>query len=150
MKKAIKLKKAISLFAIPLWLVAITLIFTALGAAELWQPMFEDGANTFFQWFSLVLYRIILYIIPAIILCIGSLRKETKFGELFLYWLNWQCFVYLLWKAIITVVAIDIAFNMEILSSIDGVVLLFGYVFTFFKKKEIEFGKLNNQLTIDN
>jgi len=139
-KNKLLLIKIITSVAVPLYFIAITAIFTALGASELWGNMFDVGIQNWGQWFTLVLYRLLLYVSPAFLIAIYKFDKRYKYLSRVIIWLNWTLFIYLLLNAIIKVFALNLLCKkIEVFNSLDGVVALCGYVFTYIEKRKIEF-----------
>lgn len=131
--------KLLSFVGIPLIMFGTTAIFTALGISEVWGNMFETKIETGFQWLTLILYRFLIYFFPALILSAFIFDKRYKYISRLMIWLNWTLFIYLLLNAIIKVFAIDLLLKISVFNTLDGVVALFGYVFTFIKKKKVDF-----------
>lgn len=129
--------KASLIVLLPLYFIFITCIFTSLGAADIWGNMFDNGIDNIQQWCTLILYRVLLYVSPAFILSFIRFDKRQKWSTRLIDWFNWSLFVYLLWNAIIKLLAIDLLLNIEIFNVLDSFVALFGYIITYFKKQEI-------------
>lgn len=141
-KTKLKMIKAISFITIPLFFILISVIFTVLGVSELWGNMFDTGIISFPQWITLILYRFLIYVFPAIGLSFIVFDKRYSYCSRLIIWLNWSFFVYLLIYAMVNVFALNLVLNIELFSSLDAIILLLGYVFTYIKKKPIEFDKV--------
>ena len=120
-------------------LIGVNLIFVLLEVDLLWEDIPTNGITSFPQWITLILYRFLLYLAPAILLTFFVFDKRYKIMTRFIIWLNWTLFIYLILNVIIKVFAIDMIINMTIFNSLDSVVLLMGYILTFFSKKKVEF-----------
>jgi hypothetical protein len=109
----------------------------------MWENMFDDGINTFGQWVSLIVYRVLIYVLPALFIMCIPLNKNDKKKNKFIVWLNWTFFVYLVIKFIIEVFAIDLIllkYNIILFSNVDSMAALLGYLLTWIKKEKIELG----------
>ena len=118
----------------------LTSIGVLIGLDNLWEGIKEDGFTSFIQWFSLISYRLILYLSPALILSIFKFDKRYKFVSRLKIWLNWTSGIFLVTKAFIAVFELDTLLGIKIFEKIDFVVLLIGYVITFATKEKVEFG----------
>ena len=138
-KKKYRLIQLLGIILVLFTLIGITWLYVLLGIAELWAPMLEGQITSFVQWITLITYRLIIYILPALILTIFKFDKRYKTSSRFIIWLNWTLFIYLILKAIIEVFAIDLLIGTKIFNVVDSFVLLLGYIFTWFKKRKVEF-----------
>lgn len=132
----------LKIFGIFLDVIAVfgfTSVCVLLNLDRLWSGIDKEGFTSFTQWFSLILYRILLYLTPAMTLSFFKFDKRFKFSSRFRIWLNWTLGLYLLTKAVISVFSIDKVLNFSIFNNLDSIVLLIGYVFTFFTKEKISF-----------
>lgn len=120
-------------------LFVLTIIGVFLNLDHLWKNIDVEGFTSFWQWFSLVLYRLLLYLLPGLILSIFKFDKRYKFLSRFKIWLNWTLGIFLISKAIISAFAIDKLLHISVFGNLDGVVLLVGYVFTLATKQKVEF-----------
>lgn len=147
-KTKFKIIKSVSFFVIPMFFFLVSVAFAVFGASELWGNMFDKGIDSFAQWITLILYRFLVYILPAIILSFFVFDKRYSFSSRLIIWFNWSFFIYLLIYAIINIFALNLVFNIELFSTLDAIMILLGYVFTYIKKKPVEFDKV--ETIIDN
>lgn len=121
--------------------VSVVLLATTLCAVlrlnDLWKEIEGNGFS--FGWFTLILYRLIIYLLPGIILSFIIFDKRYKYVSRLKIWVNWTLCIYLVANAIIRVFAIDKAFGFEMFSNLDVVVLLTGYIITFVTKEKVSF-----------
>lgn len=123
----------------------VKFIITTIGALfhwnELWKPFMENGEkiSSFNQWITLIIYRLVIYLVPALILSIFKFDKRYNWTSRACIWLNWIFCLDLMVKASITVFAIDKIWDINIFNTLDSIILLVGYVFTFIKRKPISF-----------
>lgn len=122
-----------------------------------WEEMKELGLsiNNFlpylienpWTYISLVLARLIVYILPALIFFIFTrIKKDRRYKSIktFLKCLNLQFLGYLIYQGITIVLALDYLIELEPFANITIFMSMFGYVFTLTRNKEIEFGKIND------
>lgn len=138
-KKKFYLFKISGALLVAVVLFVLTIIGVFLNLDHLWKNIDVEGFTSFWQWFSLVLYRLLLYLLPGLILSIFKFDKRYKFLSRFKIWLNWTLGIFLISKAIILVFAIDKLLHISVFENLDGVVLLVGYVFTLATKQKVEF-----------
>lgn len=117
----------------------MTIIGVVLGWDVLWNNIDEEGVTNFYQWFSLIIYRLNIYLLPGFILSFYPFDKRYKYITRLIIWLNWTLCIYLFVSAFIRVFAINKVFNFSIFTNIDVVVLLVGYIFTFITKEKVSF-----------
>lgn len=116
----------------------ITIIFTILGCAELWRDIPQNGITSFSQWITLIMYRLLIYLLPAIILSFFRFDQRYKWMTRFIIFLSWTFFIYLFSNVIINFFEIDALLDITIFENLDTVVLLAGYVLTAINKRKIE------------
>ena len=116
-----------------------TAIFTLLGCAELWRDIPTNGISTFAQWLTIILYRIIVYLLPAIILSVFKFDKRYKWMTRFIIFLNWTLFIYLFCNVFIKFFELDSILKITVFENLDNIVMLLGYVLTAINKRKIEF-----------
>lgn len=114
-------------------------IFLFIGCAELWKDIPTCGITSFIQWFTLISYRIIVYLLPAIILSFFRFDKRYKWMTRFIIFLNWTLFIYLFCNVVIKFFELDSILQITIFENLDNVVMLLGYVLTAVNKRKIEF-----------
>lgn len=138
-KKKYRCIQLLGIILVLLILFGITSLYVLCGIDSLWSSISDEGITSFTQWSTLILYRLIIYLLPALILTPFRFDKRYKTSSRFIIWLNWTLFLYLIAKAVIEVFAIDLLLGVSLFSVIDSFVLLLGYVFTLVKKRKVEF-----------
>ncbi len=138
-KKKYRYLQLFGIFLVLFVLLGTTTLYVLLKIDELWAPIAEGKITNFLQWFTLIIYRIVIYLLPALILTIFRFDKRYKTSSRFVIWLNWTMFIYLITKAFIEVFAIDLLLGTSLFNIVDSFVLLLGYIFTLIKKRKIEF-----------
>ena len=138
-KKKYRCLQIIGAVLVLLVLFGTTALYVLLGIDELWASIAEGQITNFSQWITLVIYRIVIYLLPATLLTIFKFDKRYKTSSRFVIWLNWTMFIYLITKAVIEVFAIDLLLGITMFNVVDSFVLLLGYIFTLIKKRKIEF-----------
>jgi hypothetical protein len=117
----------------------VTITYAFLRIDDLWVGITTNGITSFPQWFSLIIYRALIYIWPALILSLFKFDKRYKWISRFIIFLNWTFFIYLLSNVIIKAFSFDLVLNITIFKNLDNIVLLLGYILTFLSKKKIDF-----------
>lgn len=120
-------------------LVSLTSIAVFFNFDILWEKIDTEGFKNFFQWFSLILYRLLIYFLPGLFLSMFKFDKRFKFSSRLKIWLNWTLGIFLLMKSLISVFEIDALLQIKIFNKLDPTVLFFGYIFTFMTKQKVEF-----------
>lgn len=138
-KKKFYLLKILGVIFDVVVLFGLTTIGVLLNLDYLWKNIDVEGFTSFWQWLSLVLYRLLLYLLPGLLLSLFKFDKRYKFISRFKIWLNWTLGIFLFSKAIISVFSIDKLLHISIFGNLDGIVLLVGYVFTLVTKQKVEF-----------
>lgn len=138
-KKKLFLLKIVAVILCPITVLATTTIFVFIGCAELWKDIPTCGITSFIQWVTIVSYRIIIYLLPAIILSFFRFDKRYKWMTLFIIFLNWTLFIYLFCNVVIKFFELDSILQITIFENLDNVVMLLGYVLTAVNKRKIEF-----------
>lgn len=133
----IRLVSAIGLIIHPL---LVSVIAVLLNWDLLWKGIETEGVTSFGQWLSLIVYRVMLYIFPAIVLMQIPFDKRYKKSSLFVIWLNWTFAVYLIISLFIKVFAFDMLLDISVFNTLDSFVGLSGFVLTAILKKKIELG----------
>ena len=87
-KKKLFLLKILAVILCPITVFATTTFFVFIGCAELWKDIPTCGITSFIQWFTLISYRIIVYLLPAIILSFFRFDKRYKWMTRFIIFLN--------------------------------------------------------------
>ena len=138
-KKKLFLLKILAVILCPITVSATTIFFVFIGCAELWKDIPTCGITSFIQWFTLISYRIIVYLLPAIILSFFRFDKRYKWMTRFIIFLNWTLFIYLFCNVVIKLFELDSILQITIFENLDNVVMLLGYVLTAVNKRKIEF-----------
>ena len=138
-KKYFKILKIAGIIIDAFVLFGMTAIGVFLGWDALWENIEANGITSFYEWFSLIIYRLTIYLLPGFLLSFFVFDKRYKYSSRLKIWLNWTLCIYLLCNAFIKVFAIDKLLNFQIFNSIDVVVLLIGYVITFATKEKVSF-----------
>lgn len=138
-KKKLFILKIVAVVVCFATIVLTTAIFALLGCAELWEDIHTKGITSFPQWLTIILYRIIVYLLPAIILSVFKFDKRYKWMTRFIIFLNWTLFVYLFCNVFIKFFELDSILKITIFENLDNVVMLLGYVLTAINKRKIEF-----------
>ena len=138
-KRKLSILKISTFFVCFLNIFIITALFTWIGCGELWENIDNEGIVSFTQWVSIVIYRILIYLLPALILSIFRFDKRYNWMSRFIMILSWTFFIYLFCNVIIKFFEIDALLKIKIFENIDVAVSLLGYVMTAFNKRKIEF-----------
>lgn len=138
-KRKLAILKGCGILLCPLTIFSITAIFTIFGCAELWANIPQDGITSFLQWATLILYRLLIYLLPATILASFHFDKRYKWMTRFIIFLSWTFFIYLFSNVAINFFEIDTLLGITIYGNLDAIVLLAGYVLTAINKRKIEF-----------
>ena len=136
-KKKLQLLKIISVILLPVHFFAITSLGVVFNWDSLWSP---DGITTFSQWSTTVLYRLLIYIAPAMILMCFKYDKRYKTISRFVIWLNWIFMLYTIANATICFLALDQTPYFAAFNSLDSAIGLSGFVLTTILKRKIELG----------
>ncbi len=138
-KKKLFLLKISAVILCPITVFATTIFFVFIGCAELWKDIPTCGITSLIQWFTLISYRIIVYLLPAIILSFFRFDKRYKWMTRFIIFLNWTLFIYLFCNVVIKFFELDSILQITVFENLDNVVMLLGYVLTAVNKRKIEF-----------
>ncbi len=139
-KKKYRILQIVSAVLLPLYFILITSLIVILNWDLLWKPVDSEGITEFSQWVTIVLYRIFLYIVPALILMCFKYDKRYKTISRFVIWLNWILMLYTIANVTIRFLALDQTRYFAAFNSLDSVIGLSGFVFTAILKRKIEFG----------
>lgn len=144
-----KAKTKYYLIKIILWIVIIpyfyilSKLFSEIGVADLWGNMFDTGIiSNMWQWLTLVIYRFLCYVFPALLVMLIKFDKRIKKMKRYVIWQNQIFCIYLFTYAFIQVLALNMIewFPMRnAFGSLTFVVSLAGYILTFINKEKIEF-----------
>ena len=138
-KTKYKLLKWIIIIGTPIYFFLISSFFALLKVDDIWGDMFDEGIQNFMQWFTLILYRIIIYIPLPLIIGIFRFDKRYKYSSRVVTWYNWMFFVYLLFYGIYEFAALDSIFKVDIFNKLSSIILILGYVFSYAMKEPISF-----------
>lgn len=138
-KRKLVILKIGGIILCPLTVFVVTVVFTAIGCADLWIDIQQNGITSFLQWFTLIFYRLLIYLLPAIILAFVKFDQRCKWMTRFIIFLSWTFFIYLFSNVIINFFEIDTLLDITIFGNLDTAVLLAGYVLTAINKRKIEF-----------
>lgn len=138
-KKYIRLQITSAVLLLPYFFVLTSLV-VLFNWDLLWAPISTEGITKFSQWITIVLYRILLYIEPALILMCFRYDKRYKTVSRFVIWLNWILMLYTIVNFTICFLALDQTRYFSAFNSLDSVIGLSGFVFTAILKRKIEFG----------
>lgn len=138
-KKKLFLLKILAVVLCPMTIFATTTVFVFIGCSELWEDVPTYGITSFVQWFTIIAYRIIVYLLPAITLSFFRFDKRYKWMTRFIIFLNWTLFIYLFCNVFIKFFELDSILQITIFENLDNAVMLLGYVFTAINKRKIEF-----------
>lgn len=139
-KKKYRLIQVVSALFLPIYFILVTLVTVLFNWDLLWSSIPSEGITTFCQWITIVLYRIFLYIVPALILMCFMYDKRYKTISRFVIWLNWILMLYTIANVTIRFMALDQTRYFAAFNSLDSVIGLSGFVFTAILKRKIEFG----------
>ncbi len=139
-KKKYRLIQIVSTLLLPIYFVLITSLAVLFDWDLLWSSVSSEGITTFDQWVTIVIYRVLLYIIPAAILMWFKCDKRYKTISRFVIWLNWIFMLYTIANTAICFLALDQTLYFAMFNSLDSAIGLSGFVFTAILKRKIEFG----------
>ena len=151
-KKSKILFRIIKWLIMPLSIVAyifiISSIFTIFKADLYWGNMFEIGQASIGQIALLVLYRLFLYIPLPWIISFIKFDNRYKYISRVVIWYNWMFLILSFVLAIYEISSLNLLIKIKPFNSLSSVVLLLGYVFTFFKKEKVDF--TDSEILVDN
>ena len=116
-----------------------TSLVVILNIEKSWESIDTGKISDFYQWLTLVIYRLCVYLLPGIALSLFPFDRRYNYLSRLKMSINWTLCIYLISNAIIRVFAIDKVLGITIFENIDLVVLLTGYIFTLSTKKMVEF-----------
>lgn len=138
-KTKYKLLKWIIIIGTPIYFFLISSFFALLKVDDIWGDMFDEGIQNFIQWFTLIFYRILIYIPLPLIIGIFRFDKRYKYSSRVVIWYNWMFSVYLLFYGIYEFAALDLMVKVDIFNKLSSILLILGYVFSYAMKKPISF-----------
>ena len=124
----------------------VSCIFAHLKVDDIWGDMFENGITNCLQWFTLILYRILIYIPFPFFMGLFSFDKNTNYLSRVTNCFNWMFMTFLITKGIMEICAINLIFNINLFDKLSSFINLLGYIFTYTMKKPISFDETGNIL----
>lgn len=133
--------------------VIIVVIFACFDFGLKWDSL-KEGNYYISAHITLILFRILLYTLPAIIgyFILKAIKKTDTFKKKTLILVdcfNIQFFTFSLVLGIYELLALDYIFNLDILDKMDSFIFIVGFIVSVFIKKEIPTDEIN-QLDVDN
>lgn len=145
-KTKYKTLKWITIILTPIYFLSISTIFALLKIDDIWGEMFEIGIENFQQWWTLILYRLLIYVPLPLILGAFVFDKHYKYFSRIIMCYNWMFLIYLIINGIFDILAINMLKNISIFKTLSSFVSIFGYLFTFLNKKTVSFDDVGNIL----
>ena len=139
-KKKYRLIQIFSTLSLPIYFILVTSLSVLFNWDLLWSSIPAEGITTFSQWITIVAYRILLYIIPAVILMWFRYDKRYKLTSRFVIWQNWIFMLYTIANVTICFLALDQTPYFAAFNSLDSAIGLSGFVLTTILKRKIELG----------
>ena len=139
-KKKYRLVQIVSALSLPIYFVLITSLTVLFNWDLLWSSIPSEGITTFSQWITIVIYRILLYITPAVILMWLRYDKRYKLISRFVIWQNWIFMLYTIANVAICFLALDQTPYFSAFNSLDSAIGLSGFILTAILKRKIELG----------
>lgn len=130
-----------------------TFLAVLLSFDKVWETIPTDGITSFYQWVTLILYRLNVYLAPGFVLSTFVFDKRYKWFSRLLIWFAWTFGVLLVLNATIKVFSIEQMPFMKcvtLFNNIDAVVLLTGFAISSINKKKVEFDKVDSLSDIRN
>lgn len=138
--------KFITIIGTPIYFFIISAIFALLKVDDIWDKMFEIGIENFQQWWTLLLYRILIYVPFPLIMGLFVFDKRYRYLSRVIICYNWMFLVYLIINGILDIFAINMIKGISIFETLSSFVSILGYLFTFLKKETISFDDVGNIL----
>lgn len=138
-KKKFRIARIITCFTIPIFISVVVALYVAFGAYEIVEAIPENGITTPDQWFIIISFRLIIYLVPASLISFWKFDKRYKYSSRFLIWLNFILCILTIANVSYKFFGLDMVFKKDIFSSLDSFAVLGGYLLTFIFKKKIEF-----------
>ena len=138
--------KFITIFGSLIYFVAISSIFALLKVDEIWGGMFEVGIKNFQQWWTLLLYRFLIYVPFPLVLGFFVFDKRYKYLSRVIMCYNWMFLVYLIISGLLDILAINMFKGVDIFESLSSFVSILGYLFSYLNKKPVSFDDSGNIL----
>jgi len=138
-KKKLSFARIVFCILLPIFIFAIVALYVAFGAYEALEKIPENGITTVEQWIIIISFRLIIYLIPALLIAIWRFDKRYKYSSRFLIWLNYLLCILTIINVGYKFFAFDLVFKKDIFSSLDSFTILGGYFLTLIFKKKIQF-----------
>lgn len=145
-KTKYKILKFITIIGTPIYFFAISAIFALLKVDDIWGEMFEIGIDNFQQWWTLLLYRFLIYVPLPLIFGFFVFDKRYKYLSRVIMCYNWMFLVYLIINGLLDILAINLIKDISIFGTLSSFVSILGYLFTYLKKETISFDDVGNIL----
>lgn len=119
----------------------LVILFALADLGLLWDEL-KNGSNSVWAHISLIMFRVLLYGLPAFIGYFIWKRKNKPVNRnsklsLLIDCYNIQFFIFSLILAIYELLALDYRLNLDILDKMDSFIFIAGFVISIFIKKEI-------------
>lgn len=119
----------------------LVVLFALADLGLLWDEL-KNGSNSTWAHLSLILFRVLLYGLPAFIGYLIWKRKNKPQNRnakltLLIDCYNIQFFIFSLILAIYELLALDYRLNLDILDKMDSFIFIAGFIVSIFIKKEI-------------
>ena len=119
----------------------LVVLFALADLGLLWDEL-KNGSNSTWAHVSLILFRVLLYGLPAFIGYLIWKRKNKPQNRnakltLLIDCYNIQFFIFSLILAIYELLALDYRLNLDILDKMDSFIFIAGFIVSIFIKKEI-------------
>ena len=140
-----KTKRIISIIlqSVSYSIIAIVLVglYALVDLGLLWDEL-KNGSNNAWAYISLIMFRVLLYGLPAFIGYLIWKRKNKPVNRnsklsLLVDCYNIQFFTFSLILAIYELLALDYKLNLDILDKMNSFIFIAGFVISIFIKKEI-------------
>lgn len=119
----------------------LVILFALADLGLLWDEL-KNGSNNTWAHVSLIVFRVLLYGLPAFIGYLIWKRKNKPLNRnskwsLLIDCYNIQFFIFSLVLAIYELLALDYRLNLDILDKMDSFIFIAGFIISIFIKKEI-------------
>lgn len=145
-KAKYKILKFITIIGTPIYFFVISAVFALFKVDDIWGEMFEIGIENFQQWWTLLLYRILIYVPLPLIMGLFVFDKRYRYLSRVIICYNWMFLVYSIINGILDVFAINMIKDISIFETLSSFVSILGYLFTYLKKETISFDDVGNIL----
>lgn len=145
-KTKYKILQFITIIATPIYFFTISAIFALLKVDDIWGEMFEIGIENFQQWWTLLVYRLLIYVPLPLVMGLFVFDKRYKYISRVVICYNWMFLVYLIINGLLDIFAINMIKDVSIFGTLSSFVSILGYIFTYLKKETISFDDVGNIL----